>query len=290
MADPTFPPADALEPLTLFERAAVRIAAAQNRGAAKRLWTRVGRQTGARIVNGTVRSARRIDGWEHIEGADHTRPLLILANHRTTFDFFVISALLYEAAPWMTAMHFPVRSRHCYESLGGVAVNQFGACWSAFPPFWRRADTAASDNWALDLLAHWCKDGGPGRVIGFHPEGTRYRDAPDPWALLPAQPGIGKLIHTAQPQAIPVFITGLKPTMAAQWRDVRAGTASVRLRFGAPIDFSSFVAAPARARTYVEIGRHVMATIAGLAAEDRALIESGYGESLPRVQPLGVRA
>ncbi len=266
--DPAIPPPEVLAALTPFERRALRHAAAQNRGARKRFWMAVGRQTGARLVRGLVARQLEVTGWEHVERADHARPLLLLANHRTVLDFFVVSALFYQRARWMQAMHFPVRSRHCYENVGGVMINQAAACWSAFPPFFRRPDAAVADQWALDLLVAWCKEG-PGRVVGFHPEGTRHRDPDDPWSLLPAQPGVGKLVHAADPQAIPVFITGLQNhvghQMRAAWRRV-----PVRVRFGAPYDFSPFRALPARARTYVEIGRAVMARIAELAAEDRA--------------------
>jgi 1-acyl-sn-glycerol-3-phosphate acyltransferase len=267
--DLSIPPAEALAPLSRFERTALRVAAAQNRGRAKRVWTAIGRQTGARAVMALTRRQLHIDGWEHIEAADHARPLLLLANHRTMLDFFVISALLYRKSPWMRAMHFPVRSRHAYEGMGGVMLNQLAACWSAFPPFFRRSDTVATDTWALDLLTAWCTEGA-GRVIGFHPEGTRNKDA-DPWSLLPAQPGVGKLVHASRAQALPVFITGLNASIGGQFRDAWRGGSPIRVRVGAPLDVSALLDQPARARTYVEIGRAVMTRIAALAEDDRAV-------------------
>ena len=42
----------------------------------------------------------------------------------------------------------------------------------------------------------------------MHPEGTRGK-GPDPYELLPAQPGVGKLALVGKPVVIPAFILGL---------------------------------------------------------------------------------
>ena len=40
-----------------------------------------------------------------------------------------------------------------------------------------------------------------GQLVGFHPEGKRNLEG-GPYDLLPAQPGIGKVIYAAHPQVI----------------------------------------------------------------------------------------
>ena len=57
-----------------------------------------------------------------------------------------------------------------------------------------------------------CAEKGGGRLIGFHPEGTRNKSE-DPYSFLDAQPGIGRLILEARPQLVPVFIAGLSNSL-----------------------------------------------------------------------------
>lgn len=268
-------PDEVLASLPPRSRRLLRLSAAMQAGAAARCghWWR--RSVGARAVLTLLGDPPRVDGWAHVEAVDPGRPLLLLANHRSYVDFFVVAAVLLRRLPRVTALHFPVKGAYCYEGWPGALLNGAASGFAAFPPFFRRSDTGAADAWALDTLVALCREGG-GRVVGFHPEGTR-NQGPDPWALLPAQPGVGRLLLEARPQVLPVFIAGLANGWGAQRALARAGV-PVRLRFGPPIDLAPWDAAPRRLRTYAAVGASVMDRIAELAAADRAR----YGDSRSR--------
>lgn len=255
------PALDALDPAV--RRRVLRAAARHQAGGPLRLWWQ--RRVMSRLVLAAAGPVV-VDGLVHVERLDHDRPILLLANHRSYLDFFVVAAYLLARTPWACEIGFPVRAEYCYGSWRGEWLNR-ATGWSVFPPFFRLPGTAAVDRWSLERLIDACR-AGPGRVIGFHPEGTRHLEG-TPWDLLPAQPGAGRLVHEARPQTLPVFIGGL----ANDWRSHRALRARglpVRIRFGAPWDHAPYADLPSRARTWVAIGAGVMARIAELAAEDRA--------------------
>jgi 1-acyl-sn-glycerol-3-phosphate acyltransferase len=260
-------PPDVLAELPSRARRLVRWSAAMQTGAPARALHAWRRAVGARAVLALLREPPRVDGWAHVAAVDPSRPLLLLANHRSYVDFFVVAAVLLRRLPWITAVNFPVKGAYCYEGWPGALLNAAAAGFAAFPPFFRRSETARADAWALDTLVGWCRHGG-GRVVGFHPEGTRHQ-SDDPWSLLPAQPGVGRLLLEAEAQALPVFIAGLANSWQGQRRLRDAGT-PVRLRFGAPVDLSPWATAPRRLRTYVAVGGAVMARLQRLADDDRA--------------------
>jgi 1-acyl-sn-glycerol-3-phosphate acyltransferase len=260
------PPASALVSLTPLQRRLLTLSARQQAGWRHAAWWSWRKHFGARAVRVMLARPPLVTGWEHIEAADHTRPLLLLANHRSYFDFFVMSTVMLERAPWVRQMHFPIKASYCYHDLGGAVTNALGAGFAAFPPFFREPAHAALDAWALTVLQDWCTTG-PGRVVGLHPEGTRNSNA-DPWHLLPAQPGTGRLLMETDVHAIPVFIAGLGNSYLAQRRAGRSG-ARVRIHVGAPIDRTSFAGLPSRARNWVGVGAQVMQRIQALADQDR---------------------
>ena len=120
-------------------------------------------------------------------------------------------------------------------------------------------------------LTQICTEG-HGHIIGFHPEGKRNLEG-GPYELLPAQPGIGKAIYTAQPQVIPVFITGLGNDLPKQILGNWTGGPKIRIWFGEPIDLSEFYPRGDRLRTHKEISDHLMSKIAELGDKDRQKFE-----------------
>ncbi|MDX2185148.1 MAG: lysophospholipid acyltransferase family protein [Gemmatimonadaceae bacterium] len=265
--DAPLPPAEALASLTPLQRRLLALSARQQVGWRHAAWWSWRKHFGARAVRVMLARPALVTGWEHIAAADHARPLLLLANHRSYFDFFVLSTVMLERAPWVRQMHFPIKASYCYHDVGGAVTNALGAGFAAFPPFFRDPAHAALDAWALDVLQGWCTTGA-GRVVGLHPEGTRNTN-PDPWHLLPAQPGTGRLLMETDVQAIPVFIAGLGNSYLAQRRAGRSG-ARVRIHVGAPIDRAAFAGLPSRARNWVGVGTQVMQRIQQLADADRA--------------------
>jgi 1-acyl-sn-glycerol-3-phosphate acyltransferase len=110
---------------------------------------------------------------------------------------------------------------------------------------------------------------GRGNVIGFHPEGKRNLTG-GTYELLPAQPGIGKVIYSARPQVIPVFIAGLSNDLPRQILGNWTGGQRIRIWFGEQVDLSAFYEKSDRLRTHKEIADHLMTEIGRLGDEDRS--------------------
>ena len=269
------PTAAELAVLSPFERFAFGLTWRMNRGRWKRFWTFCQRILGAGWIHVSTYNLMRVTGLEHVEAVSHERPLLLVANHRSFFDMYVVSTALFRRTRWRKQLFFPVRGRFFYDTVGGLFVNFVMGWWSMFPPFFAGGDNPKTeqrefDKFSMRLLAHLCREGA-GNVIGFHPEGTRNKNS-DPYSYLRAQPGVGKLIKDARPQVVPVFIAGLgndlKRQVLGNWR----GGEKVRVRFGPAIDFSEFYERRDSARTYMEIAGFVMSKIAELGEQDRAAL------------------
>src|SRR5436305_254770 len=269
------PTAEELNALSPFERFAFRLAWRMNRGAWKRFWTFCQSTLGAGWIYVSTYNLLRVYGLEHVESVSHERPLLLVANHRSFFDMYVVSTVLFRKARWRKQLFFPVRGRFFYDSIGGLLLNFLMGWWSMFPPFFAGGENPLIekrefDKFSMRLLTQLCREGA-GNVIGFHPEGTRNKAA-DPYTYLRPQPGVGKLIKDARPQVVPVFIAGLGNDLVRQVTGNWRGGETVRVRFGPSIDFSEFQDRRDSVRTYKEIADFVMEKIAELGEQDRAAL------------------
>ena len=275
------PTPEEMSVLTPLERFAFRFAHRMNRGGWKRFWTFCQRTLGAGWIHLSTYNILRVYGLEHVEAVSHERPLLLVANHRSFFDMYAVSTILFRQTRWPKRLFFPVRGRFFYGSVSGLLVNFLMGWWSMYPPFFAGGenplvDKRAFDKFSMRLLTGLCREG-EGHIIGFHPEGTRNKDA-DIYSFRRPQPGVGKLIKDARPQVIPVFIAGLCNNLAEQvLRNWRQDTL-IRVHFGEPLDFSEFLDRRDHMRTYKEIADFVMRKIAELAEHDRAL----YGQQESR--------
>jgi 1-acyl-sn-glycerol-3-phosphate acyltransferase len=267
------PAAEEMAALSPFERFAFRLTWRMNRGGWKRFWTLCQRVLGAGWIHVSTYNLMRVSGLEHVEAASRERPLLLVANHRSFFDMYVVSTVLFRHTRWRKQLFFPVRGRFFYDSFGGLFVNLLMGWWSMFPPFFAggdnpKLDKREFDKFSMRLLASLCRDGA-GNVIGFHPEGTRNKGA-DPYSYLRPQPGVGKLIKDARPQVVPVFIAGLGNDLPKQVLGNWRGGEPVRVHFGPALDFSDFYERRDSVRTYKEIADFCMSKIAELGERDRA--------------------
>jgi 1-acyl-sn-glycerol-3-phosphate acyltransferase len=271
------PTTEELSVLSPSERFAFRVSRRMNRGGWKRFWTFCQRTVGMGWIRLCTYNLMRVHGVEHVEAVSHERPLLLVANHRTFFDMYVVSAELFRRTSFEKRLFFPVRGRFFYESPVGMLVNLLMGWWSMYPPFFAAGsnplrDKREFDKFSMREMIDLCKRG-RGNVIGFHPEGTRNR-SPDPYSLLPPKFGIGKLIREADPQVVPVFVAGLTNDLPRQIKRNWTGGEPIRVHFGEAMDFSQFRDRDGM-RTYKEIAEFVMSKLAELAERDRAL----YGKS-----------
>lgn len=274
------PTREELSVLRPMERFAFRVTRRMNRGGWKRFWTFCQRTVGAGWIRLCTYNLVRVYGLEHVEAADHERPLVLAANHRTFFDMYVVSAELFRRTRWEKRLFFPVRARFFYESPLGMLVNLLMGWWSMYPPFFAAGSNPIPekrefDKYSMRVLVDLSRYG-RGHLIGFHPEGTRNRN-PDSYSLLPPKVGIGKLIREADPQVVPVFVAGLGNDLPRQIVGNWAGGEPVRIHFGPAIDFTPFLAQRDGLGNYKEIAEHVMSKIAELAEQDRAQYGLGKG-------------
>jgi 1-acyl-sn-glycerol-3-phosphate acyltransferase len=260
--------------LSPFERFAFRLVRRMNQGNWKRFWTWCQSVFGAGWIHLSTYNLMQVYGLENVEAVSRDRPILLVANHRSFFDMYVVSTTLFRQTSWRKQLFFPVRGRFFYDSPLGLFVNLVMGWWSMYPPFFASGDRPliekrAFDKYSFRLLTELCRSG-PGNVIGFHPEGTRNKAA-DPYSFLRAQPGVGKLIKDAAPQVIPVFVAGLGNDLPKQVLGNWRGGEKIRIHFGPLLDLGEFLPRRDHMRTYKEISDFVMGKIAELGEQDRQM-------------------
>ena len=246
-----------------------------NRGTWKRFWTWCQSTMGAGWIHLATYNIMNVYGLEHVEAASHDRPLVLVANHRSFFDMYAVSTVLFRNTSWRKQLFFPVRGRFFYQNPVGLLVNLIAGWWSMYPPFFATGDHPVPekrvfDKYSFRILTHLAHTG-PGNIIGFHPEGTRNK-GDNPYSFLRAQPGVGKLIMDARPQVIPVFIAGLCNSLPRQVMRNWNREEVIRIHFGPVLDLSEHLNKPDRLRTHKEIADTVMQKIAELGEQDRRLI------------------
>ena len=135
LGKPLEPSAEELAVLSSFERFAFRVTHRMNQGRWKRFWTWCQSGFGAGWIYISTYNLMHVYGLENIEAVDHDRPILLVANHRSFFDFYTVSSVLFYRTRWRKQLFFPVRGRFFYQSVAGMFVNLIMGWWSMYPPF-----------------------------------------------------------------------------------------------------------------------------------------------------------
>ncbi len=252
------------------ERAGFRLAHRMNLGGWKRVMTFGQRHLGSLWIHLATYNLMNVFGIENVENAEVDTPLVLVANHRSFFDMYTVSSVIFRRTKRPVTLFFPVRAKFFYDNPVGWFVNFVMGWFSMYPPFFREDREVKKrefDKYSLRRLVQLCTSG-HGHMIGFHPEGKRNLEG-GPYDLLPAQPGIGKVIYSAHPQVIPVFIAGLSNDLPKQILGNWRGGTKIRIWFGQPIDLNAFYEKSDRLRTHKEISDFLMTKIAELGEEDR---------------------
>ncbi|MFN2411599.1 MAG: 1-acyl-sn-glycerol-3-phosphate acyltransferase, partial [Pyrinomonadaceae bacterium] len=195
------PSSEELAVLSPFERAAVNLVRQMNSGRWKRFWTFSQRHVGSLWIYLATYNLMNVFGLENFEETDPERPIVLVANHRSFFDMFTVSSVLFRQTNRPLKLYFPVRAKFFYDNPFGWFVNLAMGWWAMYPPFFREEKEnlkRAFDKFSVRELVRICSNG-RGNLIGFHPEGKRNL-SPDPHSLLPAQPGIGKVVYASRAQ------------------------------------------------------------------------------------------
>lgn len=258
--------------LTFLERLHLRIIRASfEPGLLDRLLRWCQRTVGQSWIHHCTKNLRHVVGLSDLDDWDAPGSVLIVANHRTFFDLYVITAELVRRGMKKRIL-FPVRSKFFYDSPFGFIVNLGMSFLAMYPPIFRERKKLAMNLLALDELSYLLHRGGT--FVGLHPEGTRKLDD-DPYTFLPAQPGVGRVIQSARVPVIPVFVNGLRNGMWEQVRTNFDGTGQpIYLVFGRPISFGDLLDQPFHAKTHRKIAERCMEAISALSQQEKALREA----------------
>ncbi len=226
------------------------------------------RYVGANWIESAIKNLRHVYGEERLPKFDPGKSYLCVANHRSFFDLYVVTAYLVKRG-MPHRLVFPVRSSFFYDRRLGLFVNGVMSFFAMYPPIFRERHRAALNLASLDEVVRLAKKGGA--FVGLHPEGTRNK-TDDPYTLLPAQGGVGRIIQASRATVIPVFIHGLGNDIARQVASnyTKKG-APVIVVFGAPVDYGTMLDQPPSPRLHKKISEHTLGVIQGLGEEEKAI-------------------
>jgi 1-acyl-sn-glycerol-3-phosphate acyltransferase len=232
-----------------------------------RLCQRTLGQTWITLATGNL---HRVHHMDRLEFLAPNRSFILVCNHRSFFDLYVLTAALLR---WKLRHRivFPVRSNFFYDTAAGFLVNGVMSFFAMYPPLFRDKRLAVLNALGLEELAQLLRAGET--LVGIHPEGRR-NPGTDPYALLPAKSGVGRLIYAARGvPVVPVFTNGLLPdNLPRQVLSNFDGSGiPIHSVFGAPIDFSDLLAEPASTRLFSRIAERCLDEVRKLGEEERAL-------------------
>lgn len=189
--------------------------------------------------------SRRLNvvGLEHFSALGKRDSVMLVANHRSFFDFFSITAILYWRTRLTKRIFFPVRQNFFYDHPLGPPVNFAMSGMRMFPPVMRDKEKKAFNQYSVARCVEELNRTDVGTVLGIHPEGTRNK-SDDPYAFLPAQPGTGTIaLGATRAKVIPVFVLGMGQSINGEMRRNAFAPSKhpIDMYFGAPIDFSDLL-------------------------------------------------
>ncbi len=226
------------------------------------------RTLGAGWINGATGRLRRVHGLDRLPRFTPEQSFICVSNHRSFFDLYVVMAeLIGRGLPQRIA--FPVRSSFFYDNPLGFVVNGAMSFFAMYPPIFRDRKKLTLNVTSLEEAAWLLRRGGT--FVGLHPEGTRKRDD-DPYTFLPAQRGVGRLIHDARVPVIPVFVNGLGNDIVRQVRQNYDGTGTpIHVVFGAPIELDDLLEKKRSPKVDRAISERTLEVIGKLGEEERQL-------------------
>lgn len=184
-------------------------------------------------------SSKRLSifGRENIAHLNKRSRILLVANHRSFFDFFMVSFVLYYKTNLPKRILFPTRAEFFYDHPLGPLVNLSMSAMRMFPPVMRDKKKARFNHYALERCTEELAI--PGTVLGVHPEGRRNK-GPDPYDLLPAQPGVGKMALETDAEVIPIYVHGISNDLGREFMKnwLSPKSSPVDVVFGPSVDLS----------------------------------------------------
>ena len=206
-----------------------------------------------------------IHGLEHLKDFNQGSHLILVCNHRTFFDFFVVSWVTFNKTPLPRRVFFPVRSTFFYSSWIGIPFSFFMGGYAMFPPIFREEEKRGFNQYSLQRIRSELN--ASGCMVGFHPEGKRNKD-PNPYTFLPPKKGVGEIIYTTPTaHVVPIYIQGLKNQMLGEiilnWFKPKSNP--IHIHFGPTREYDAFRNQEQNADTYQQISNACMEEIKKLA-------------------------
>ncbi len=214
----------------------------------------------------------QVEGLETLASYGKQERLLLVANHRSFFDFYVITAILFWKTKLSKRILFPVRANFFYDHPLGPLLNATMSGMAMFPPILRDRQRASFNRYSLQRCVEELEK--PGTIMGLHPEGTRNK-SDDPYSFLPAQPGVGKVALEATARVIPIFIHGLSNNLLTEWQRNWVKPTDehpITVMFGAEIDLADLRAQGSRPATQKRAADRLLEGIVKLSDEHRARV------------------
>src|SRR5688572_26639179 len=140
------PTPEELSVLDGVERVGFRLVRAMNHGRWKAFWTFCQRHIGSLWIYLATYNLMNVRGLEHFTGLDPDRPVVLVANHRSFFDMYTVSSVLFRRAARPMVLFFPVRAKFFYDSPLGWLVNLIMGWWAMYPPFFREQGEGVKRN------------------------------------------------------------------------------------------------------------------------------------------------
>jgi 1-acyl-sn-glycerol-3-phosphate acyltransferase len=226
------------------------------------------RNVGATWIHLCTRHLRHIYGLERLPKLDLGQSYVLVCNHRSFFDMYVVTAELVRRG-LQHRIAFPVRANFFYDSAAGFCVNGIMSFFAMYPPIFRDRKKLVANVASLEELSALLRRGG--MLAGLHPEGTRKKDD-DPYTFLPAQRGVGRVIYDARVPVIPVFINGLVNDLRVQVKSNfdRSGRRVIAV-FGEPVPMDDLFARPSSPATDRAIADRAVQAISQLGTEERRI-------------------
>lgn len=227
------------------------------------------RKLGAIWIEQCMKNVRHVYNLDRLPPLDPKKSYICVSNHRSFFDLYVVTAYLVYRDLLPHRILFPVRSRFFYDNPLGLVVNGLMSFFAMYPPVFREPARVKLNPLVLDEVTRLAKRGG--FFVGVHPEGLRNR-GPDPYDLLPARYGVGRIVHGSGATVLPVFVNGPCNEVVKQVRGNFDGTGErVHVVFGKPVDMSDLLAQPADRTTYQHIANRALSAVKQLGEEERRI-------------------
>ena len=232
----------------------------------------VARHITSPLVEAALGWTMRAHGFSQLAALPRDRGIIICANHRSYLDNFAIGARAMRSVASSRRFVVPARTEGLFDVWYGLPLNAVLSGFNIYPPVVRAKRGAVWGKAVIGILTRLLRDNRV--VVLIHPEGGRNKGA-DPYALLTARPGLGRIVHESGASVVPVFLHGFPRTLteylAMLGRRLRGAPAPVEAVMGAPIDFSAERALPGAPTLYYEMAQRITAAIGELMVTEQAI-------------------